>query len=216
MNDLSLRKEIIAAANAMSQSGLSPGKSGNVSARNSAGHILITPTGVLYADLEPEHIVALDRNGNVVSGSLLPSSEWHFHVAIYTARTDVNAIVHTHSLHATALACAHREIPAFHYMVAVAGGDSIRCAPYATFGTDELAHHALAALEGRHACLLANHGQIALGETPSRALAMAHEVETLAGQYAATLLVGEPYILDTDEMARVLEKFKTYGQQIKS
>jgi len=102
MNDLSLRKEIIAAANAMSQSGLSPGKSGNVSARNSAGHILITPTGVLYADLEPEHIVALDRNGNVVSGSLLPSSEWHFHVAIYTARTDVNAIVHTHSLHATA------------------------------------------------------------------------------------------------------------------
>ncbi len=216
MNDLSLRKEIIAAANAMSQSGLSPGKSGNVSARNSAGHILITPTGVLYADLEPEHIVALDRNGNVVSGSLLPSSEWHFHVAIYTARTDVNAIVHTHSLHATALACAHREIPAFHYMVAVAGGDSIRCAPYATFGTDELAHHALAALEGRHACLLANHGQIALGETPSRALAMAHEVETLAGQYAATLLVGEPYILDTDEMARVLEKFKTYGQQVKS
>ncbi|CAN0130019.1 unnamed protein product, partial [Phaeothamnion confervicola] len=139
-----------------------------------------------------------------------------FHVAIYTARTDVNAIVHTHSLHATALACAHREIPAFHYMVAVAGGDSIRCAPYATFGTDELAHHALAALEGRHACLLANHGQIALGETPSRALAMAHEVETLAGQYAATLLVGEPYILDTDEMARVLEKFKTYGQQVKS
>jgi len=216
MGDLILRKEIIAAANAMSQSGLSPGKSGNVSARTDAGRILITPTGVPYADLKPGDIVALDNRGKVLSGSLLPSSEWHFHVAIYTARPDVNAIVHTHSLHATALACAHREIPAFHYMVAVAGGDSIRCAPYATFGTDGLAHHALAALEGRHACLLANHGQIALGETPSRALAMAHEVETLAGQYAATLLVGEPYILDTDEMVRVLEKFKTYGQQAKS
>ena len=216
MSDTGLRKEIIAAANAMSQSGLSPGKSGNVSARTDAGRILITPTGVPYADLKPGDIVALDNRGKVLSGSLLPSSEWHFHVAIYTARTDVNAIVHTHSLHATALACAHREIPAFHYMVAVAGGDSIRCAPYATFGTDELAHHALAALEGRHACLLANHGQIALGATPARALALAHEVETLASQYVAALQIGQPAILDTDEMARVLEKFKTYGQQVKS
>ncbi|MFZ5930248.1 MAG: class II aldolase/adducin family protein [Pseudomonadota bacterium] len=215
MSDTGLRKEIIAAANAMNQSGLSPGKSGNVSARDRAGHILITPTGVPYADLKPGDIVALDNRGKVLSGSLLPSSEWHFHVAIYTARTDVNAIVHTHSLHATALACAHREIPAFHYMVAVAGGDNIRCAPYATFGTDELAHHALAALEGRNACLLANHGQIALGETPAKALAMAHEVETLASQYVAALQIGQPTILDTDEMARVLEKFKTYGQQVK-
>ena len=216
MSDTGLRKEIIAAANAMSQSGLSPGKSGNVSARNSAGHVLITPTGVPYADLKPGDIVTLDNRGKVLAGSLLPSSEWHFHVTIYTARTDVSAIVHTHSLHATALACAHREIPAFHYMVAVAGGDSIRCAPYATFGTDELAHHALAALEGRHACLLANHGQIALGATPARALALAHEVETLASQYVAALQIGQPTILDTDEMARVLEKFKTYGQQVKS
>jgi len=216
MSDTGLRKEIIAAANAMNQSGLSPGKSGNVSARNSAGHVLITPTGVPYADLKPGDIVMLDDRGKVLAGSLLPSSEWHFHVAIYTARTDVSAIVHTHSLHATALACAHREIPAFHYMVAVAGGDSIRCAPYATFGTDELAHHALAALEGRHACLLANHGQIALGATPARALALAHEVETLASQYVAALQIGQPAILDTDEMARVLEKFKTYGQQVKS
>jgi len=215
MSDTGLRKEIIAAANAMSQSGLSPGKSGNVSARDRAGHILITPTGVPYADLKPGDIVALDNRGKVLSGLLLPSSEWHFHVAIYTACTDVNAIVHTHSLHATALACAHREIPAFHYMVAVAGGDNIRCAPYATFGTDELAHHALTALKGRHACLLANHGQIALGETPAKALAMAHEVETLASQYVAALQIGPPTILDTDEMARVLEKFKTYGQQVK-
>ncbi len=216
MSDTGLRKEIIAAANAMSQSGLSPGKSGNVSARNSAGHVLITPTGVPYADLKPGDIVALDNRGKVLAGSLLPSSEWHFHVAIYTARTDVSAIVHTHSLHATALACAHREIPAFHYMVAVAGGDNIRCAPYATFGTEALAEYALKALKGRHACLLANHGQIALGVTPAKALALAHEVETLASQYVAALQIGAPVILDTDEMARVLEKFKTYGQQVKS
>lgn len=216
MSDLALRKEIIAAANAMSQSGLSPGKSGNVSARHEDGRILITPTGVAYVDLKPPHIVALDTGGNIVAGLLLPSSEWHFHVAIYNARTDVNAIVHTHSLHATALACAHREIPAFHYMVAVAGGDNIRCAPYATFGTHELAHYALAALEGRRACLLANHGQIAMGETPAKALAMAHEVETLAAQYVTALHIGQPNILDTDEMIRVLEKFKTYGQQVKS
>lgn len=216
MSDLVLRREIIAAANAMSQSGLSPGKSGNVSARDDAGRVLITPTGVPYADLQPPHIVAIDVNGAVLSGSLLPSSEWHFHVAIYTARPEVGAIVHTHSLHATALACAHREIPAFHYMVAVAGGDSIRCAPYATFGTDALAEFAVAALAGRQACLLANHGQIALGATPAKALAMAHEVETLAGQYVAALQVGPPVLLDAEEMRRVLEKFKTYGQQVKS
>ena len=215
MNDAPLRREIIAAANAMSQSGLSPGKSGNVSARNSAGHILITPTGVAYADLKPGDILALDEHGAVLSGALLPSSEWHFHVAIYNARHDVNAVVHTHSLHATALACAHREIPAFHYMVAVAGGENIRCAPYATFGTDALAQFALAALAGRYACLLANHGQIALGETPAKALAMAQEVETLAAQYVAALQIGQPIILDTDEMVRVLEKFRTYGQQVK-
>jgi len=215
MNDTDLRKEIIAAANVMSHSGLSPGKSGNVSARNSAGQVLITPTGIPYADLKPADIVALDLQGRVLSGSLLPSSEWHFHVAVYSARKDVNAIVHTHSLHATALACASREIPAFHYMVAVAGGENIRCAPYATFGTQELAQHAVTALEGRHACLLANHGQIALGATPAKALSMAQEVESLAAQYVAALQIGPPDILDTDEMARVLEKFRTYGQQKK-
>ena len=215
MSDTDLRKEIIAAANAMSLSGLSPGKSGNVSARNSAGHVLITPTGIPYADLKPAHIVALDNQGRVLAGSLLPSSEWHFHVAIYFARNEVGAIVHTHSLHATALACVHREIPAFHYMVAVAGGENIRCAPYATFGTQELAQNALAALEGRHACLLANHGQIALGATPAKALTMAQEIETLAAQYVAALQIGPPNLLGTDEMTRVLEKFKTYSQQVK-
>lgn len=212
MNEKSLREEIIAAANAMSTSGLSPGKSGNVSARDEAGRILITPTGVPYAELKPSDIVALDDRGNAPPGALAPSSEWHFHVAIYAARPDIGAIVHAHSLHATALACAHREIPAFHYMVAAAGGSSIRCAPYATFGTQRLAEFAVAALEGRLACLLANHGQIAAGETPAKALAMAHEVETLASQYVTALMIGPPVLLDADEMQRVLMKFKTYGQ----
>lgn len=216
MNEYAARQQIIAASNAMSLSGLSPGKSGNVSARDDAGHILITPTGVPYADLEPPHIVALDTDGRVIAGSLLPSSEWHFHVAIYNARPEVGAIVHTHSLNATALACLNREIPAFHYMVAVAGGDNIRCAPYGTFGTAVLAHAALRALEGRQACLLANHGQIALGATPAKALSMAHEIETLASQYVAALQIGQPVILDADEMRTVLEKFITYGQQVKS
>lgn len=213
MKDLALRRDIIAAANAMSDSGLSPGKSGNVSARNAEGNILITPTGVAYAALKPRDIVALDGQGNVLEGTLLPSSEWHFHVAVYRAQPEAGAIVHAHSLHATALACARREIPAFHYMVAVAGGDSIRCAPYATFGTQELAAHAVEALAGRKACLLANHGQIALGDTPAKALAMAEEVESLAAQYVAALQIGHPVLLDAAEMRRVLEKFRTYGQQ---
>ncbi len=213
MSELALRKEIIAVANAMSQSGLSPGKSGNVSARYDGERILITPTGVAYAALKPKDIVALNNKGKVIAGALLPSSEWHFHVAIYTARPEISAVVHTHSLYATALACAHKEIPAFHYMVAVAGGDRIACAPYATFGTDALAEHAMKALSGRRACLLANHGQIALGETPAKALAMAQEVEVLASQYTAALQIGAPVLLDGQEMARILKKFKTYGQK---
>jgi L-fuculose-phosphate aldolase len=212
MSDLSLREEIIATANAMNATGLSPGKSGNVSARNAAGNVLITPTGVAYAALKPGDIVTLDGQGNVLAGGLQPSSEWHFHVAVYNARPEIGAIVHAHSLYATALACARREIPAFHYMVAAAGGDSIRCAPYATFGTRELAAFAVEALAGRMACLLANHGQIALGASPSKALAMAEEVESLAAQYVAALQIGQPVLLDAGEMRKVLEKFKTYGQ----
>lgn len=211
MNDEALRRQIIEAANIMSSSGLSPGKSGNVSARHGA-QILITPTGVPYADLTPADIVALDGQGRAAAGSLLPSSEWHFHLAIYRARPEIGAVAHSHSLHATALACANREIPAFHYMVAVAGGDSIRCAPYATFGTDALAEYAVMALDGRMGCLLANHGQIALGDTPMKALAMAQEIETLAAQYCTALQIGAPVLLEADEMQRVLMKFKSYGQ----
>jgi L-fuculose-phosphate aldolase len=212
MNEEALRRQIIKAANIMSSSGLSPGKSGNVSARGVNGRVLITPTAVPYADLTPADIVALDGQGRAAAGSLLPSSEWHFHLAIYRARPEIGAVVHSHSLHATALACANREIPAFHYMVAVAGGDSIRCAPYATFGTDALAEHAVMALDGRMGCLLANHGQIALGDTPMKALAMAREIETLAAQYCTALQIGAPVLLEADEMQRVLMKFKSYGQ----
>lgn len=197
----------------MSESGLSPGKSGNLSIRMREG-MLITPTGVSYATMTARDLVALAFDGTRRPGALLPSSEWPFHAAIYQAKPEAQAIVHTHSLHATALACLGRGIPAFHYMVAVAGAEDIRCAPYATFGSTELAAHAVAALDGkRRACLLANHGQVAIGRTIEAALALAQEVETLAAQYGAALALGAPALLEADEMARVLEKFATYGQQ---
>jgi L-fuculose-phosphate aldolase len=146
-------------------------------------------------------------------GHRRPSSEWRFHRDIFTSRADVRAIVHTHSRSATALACSGRGIPAFHYMVAVAGGADIRCAPYHTFGTQALSDAAVAALDGRLACLLANHGMIAVGADLPGALALAGEVENLAAQYCAALAVGEVRILDEGEMLRVLEKFRTYGRQ---
>lgn len=207
-----LREQIIATARALNSSGLSVGNSGNVSARSERG-ALVTPTGVAYANLEVADIVELSLDGTVLSGVLKPSSEWHLHCDIYRARQEVNAIVHAHSLHATALACTHREIPAFHYMVAVAGGDNIRCAEYATFGTAQLASHALVALAQRNACLLAHHGSIALGNTPAGAYALAQEVENLAAQYCEVLKIGGANILAADEMEKVIAKFSGYGQQ---
>ena len=205
------RKDVVATALAMSRSGLSPGRSGNVSCRFKDG-ILITPTGKHYEETEPEDIVFVADDGSVPGKQLRPSSEWHFHLAAYQARPDRHALVHTHSLHATVLACAHKSIPAFHYMVAVAGGKDIPCVPYATFGTDELARYVAAALHERDACLLANHGQIALGETLDEALELAFEVEVLAEQYYKVLTLGAAHILDDAEMALILDKFKTYGQ----
>lgn len=206
------RQEVIDTALAMSHSHLSQGKSGNVSQRF-GGKILITPSGMAYSDLLPDDIVALSLQGEILSGVRLPSSEWHFHCAIYQARADVRGVVHTHSPYATALACLDRPIPAFHYMVAVAGGDDIPCVPYATFGTDELAAHVVAGLVNRSACLLSHHGQIATGESLAKAYDLAHEVETLAQQYHLACQVGTPALLDAHEMASVLEKFKTYGKQ---
>lgn len=208
----SLRRAIVDACRRVAASGLSPGKSGNVSARIDGG-MIITPTGVAYEKLRPQDMVAMRFDGDAATG-LLPSSEWPFHAAIYRARGDAQAIVHTHSPHATSLACLGKGIPAFHYMVAVAGGDRIECAPYATFGTNELARNAVAALgKERRACLLSNHGQIAFGASVEAALLLAEEVETLAAQYWRALQIGKPHILPADEMKRVLKKFSTYGQQ---
>jgi L-ribulose-5-phosphate 4-epimerase len=207
------RRAVIETALAMSRSGLSPGRSGNVSCRWKRG-MLITPTGMAYEDIRPRDVVFVDGKGEVPDKKARkPSSEWRFHLAAYRARPDMNAVVHTHSLNATALACARKPIPAFHYMVAIAGGSDIPLVPYDTFGTKELAHHVAKGLFHRNACLMANHGQIAIGATLPAALELAHEVETLAEQYCRVLALGEPHLLPDDEMARVLKRFKSYGQR---
>ena len=205
------RQELIDTALAMSASGLSPGRSGNVSQRAEGG-MLITPSGMRYEDILPDDVVLVADDGSVPEGSRVPSSEWRFHLAAYHARPDIGAVVHTHSLHATALACLHKPIPAFHYMVAVGGGDDIPCIPYATFGTAALSRHVAKGLKTRNACLMANHGQIAVGRDLASALELAREVETLASQYVQVLALGKPKLLDAAEMKRVLKQFKTYGQ----
>ena len=207
-----LRLELIHVARKLNSTGLSAGTSGTVSIRI-GNEMLITPTGAVYDALRPQDVVKMSLDGSVAPGQLKPSSEWHFHAALYRQYSDVSAIVHCHSVSATALACCGRSIPAFHYMVAVAGGHDIRCAPYATFGTDELAQNAVDAITDRRACLLANHGQIAVGETASQALALAVEVETLSQHYIQALQIGNVQLLHKDEMEHVLKKFETYGQQ---
>ena len=207
-----LRQAVVATAQAMSQRGLSPGRSGNVSTRSQAG-MLITPSGMPYDAITPADIVYVDGEGEAAVGSHKPSSEWRFHLAAYAARPDIGAIVHTHSLHATVLACAHKPIPAFHYMVAVAGGADIPCVPYATFGSEALTGHVVEGLRHRNACLMANHGAIAVAGSLAAALELAADVEVLSEQYFKVLLLGQPKLLDTDEMARVLAKFRSYGQQ---
>jgi L-fuculose-phosphate aldolase len=210
MTELQLRRQIIATALRMNALGINRGKSGNVSARWKSG-FLVTPSGLAYEKTKPADIVFVDAAGKA-SGKREPSSEWRFHHDIYRTRKACLAVVHAHSSFATALACLRREIPAFHYMIAVAGGNSIRCAPYATFGTQALSDHALAALEGRNACLLANHGMIALGADLDGALALAVEVESLCEQYWRALQIGNPALLPDEEMAVVIDKFRTYGK----
>lgn len=207
-----LREEIVAVAKAIDLAGFCPSKSGNVSARFGDG-LLITPSGLPYANTTPADLIHLSLDGTVLNGSRKPSSEWPFHVAIYQARPDAQAIVHTHSPRATALSSTRRGIPAFHYMIALCGGADVRCAEYATFGTPELAENAVKALEGRKAVLLANHGVIALGGSLAGAQQIVAEVENLAGQYLDILAAGlEPVILDEAEMARVSAKFAGYGK----
>ena len=206
------RSAVIETALQMSRMGLSPGRAGNVSLRWSTG-MLITPSGMAYDVIGLKDIVFVDHDGATPKATRKPSSEWQFHLSAYAARPDRHAMVHTHSMHATVLACAHRPIPAFHYMVAAAGGSDIPCVPYATFGTAELSAHVASGLKHRDACLLANHGQIAIGETLAAALELAQAVEVLAEQYYKVLTLGQPHILDAHEMTIVLEKFKNYGQK---
>ena len=206
-----LREETLLAARGLRARGLTAGRSGNVSARLDGG-FLVTPSGVPYETMTAGDLVRLDADGHAAAGALVPSSEWQLHREIYRARPDVQAIVHAHPKCSTALACARREIPAFHYMVAIAGGRSIRCAPYATFGSIELARNAVEALRDRRACLLANHGSVAVHGSPLAALELIEEVEWLAGQYLAALAAGPLTILWDAEMDKVIEKFRTYGQ----
>ena len=217
MRELGLRADVIRTAQDMSARGLTPVRSGNVSVRSEENEtaFLITPTGVPYDDLAPSDIVCLDLDGNAEPDQLVPSSEWHMHAAIYRDRPEAKAIVHTHSLFATTLACTQRGIPPFHYMIAILGGDNIRCAEYATFGTPELALEVVKAIKDRKACLIANHGQIVFGNSAGNALNLAEETETLAKQYWHVLQIGGPQLLDSERMADVHKQFEGYGQQAK-
>lgn len=211
MTELQLRKQIIATALQMNALGINRGKSGNVSTRWKEG-FLVTPSGLPYEETRPADIVFIDSKGRP-KGARAPSTEWRFHFDIYRQKVEAHAVVHAHSSFATTLACLGMGVPAFHYMVAVAGGNDIRCAPYATFGTQALSDHAVKALEGRKACLLANHGMIVTGGSLRDALALAVEVEALCEQYWRALQVGKPNLLADEEMAVVMEKFKTYNSQ---
>lgn len=204
-----LRAEVIKTARSLTDLGLNKGTAGNVSVRCEGG-FLVTPSGMPAAALAPQDIVWIGFDGRV-EGSRAPSSEWRFHHDLLISRPDLGAVIHTHAPFCTTLAVMGRGIPAFHYMIAVAGGVDIRCAPYATFGTPELSLAAVEAMRDRKACLLGQHGMIAAGETLTKALKLTVEVEELAQIYWQALQIGDPPVLPDTEMQRVLEKFKTYG-----
>ena len=209
-DEAALRTALVAAMAQLDTRGLNRGSTGNLSHRLGAG-MLITPTGMGAAELQPDDLVWLGFDGRL-RGRWQPSSEWHFHQAIYRHRGDVQAVVHTHSEHATALACLRREIPPFHYMVAVAGSDRVPCAPYHLFGTEALSHAVVQTLGGAKACLLANHGLVAAAPSLTEAVRIAIEVESLGKTYLAALAVGEPVLLGAQEMAEVAERFRHYGK----
>jgi len=203
-------QQLLDTARQMAQAGLNKGTSGNASIRLDDG-FLITPSGVPAEQLSIESMVYMDWTGQAEAGKK-PSSEWYFHRDILQARPEVNAVVHCHSMFATTIACLARDVPPFHYMIATAGSDDIRCAPYALFGTQALSDVAVSALQDRNACLLAHHGMIALGKRLPQALAMAVEVENLCEQYWRLLQLGEPALLTPDQMREVHAQFKGYGQ----
>ena len=207
--DREKRQSIIDACLSMNAAGINQGTSGNISLRHGDG-MLITPTSTPYEAMKPDQIVYMHLDGNH-DPAQRPSSEWRFHRDILKARPEVNAIVHAHPPYSTMLAIMGMEIPPVHYMVAVAGGDTIRCAPYATFGTQELSEHAVRALEGRLACLLAHHGMIAAGSSLDKAMWLAVEVETLARQYHGCLQIGTPPLLSKEEIEKVRLRMAGYG-----
>ncbi|MBP9183092.1 MAG: class II aldolase/adducin family protein [Fuscovulum sp.] len=209
-DELKIRADMVATCRAMEAKGLNQGTAGNLSVRHGAG-FLVTPSSMPYDIMQPEDIVEMGWDGSYVGRR--PSSEWRFHRDILKARPDVNVVLHCHSIYATSVACHHRTIPAFHYMVGVMGGNTLRCARYATYGTQGLSDAAIEALEGRKACLLGQHGQISLGRTLEAALWMAVEVETLARMYQQALVMGEPPVLSDDEMERVIAQMTrmSYG-----
>lgn len=211
-DDNGLREDMVAVCRRMNASGINQGTAGNVSVRNPKG-FLVTPTSLPYDMMRPNDLVQMYFDGSY-EGERRPSSEWRFHRDILASRQDIDCVLHCHSVYATTLAVHHKAIPSFHYMTGVAGGTTIRCARYATFGTQALSDAAIEALQDRLACLLGQHGQISLGRTPAAALALAIEVETLSRLYVQALTLGEPPILDDEEMARVIQQMKnmSYGQ----
>ena len=210
--DFQLRTEMVDICRRMNSSGINQGTAGNLSARIDGG-FLITPTSLPYERMGPEDIVEMDFDG-IYAGKHRPSSEWRFHRDILKKRTDIEVVLHCHSVYATTLAVHHKKIPSFHYMTGVAGGTDIRCSPYATFGTQQLSDNALEALDGRLACLLGQHGQISLGKNLEHALWLAIEVETLSRLYVQALTIGDPPILSDEEMGRVIQQMRqmSYGQ----
>ncbi len=204
-----LRKEIIVTCISMDNENINQGTSGNISARWEDG-FLITPSGLPYKTMLPEDIIFMDMDGGA-TGPHNPSSEWRFHLDILKSRSDITAVIHAHPIYCTAFSMVNQHIPAVHYMIAAVGGPTIRCAPYATFGTKELSANAVTALKNRMGCLLGNHGMIACGTSLAKAFWLACEIETLAHQYAVAMQLGEPQILSADEIVRVVEKFKSYG-----
>ena len=211
-DEADLRRRAVEVMQAMDTRGLNRGTSGNVSVRFGEG-LLVTPSGIPAMRLSPDQMVLVAADGSTAEGSLRPSSEWRMHQRLLERRPDARAVVHCHSRHATILACAGKPIPALHYMVAVAGGSSVPVAPYATFGSTELADAVVETLDGRFAALMANHGQVVVGRSLEAALAIAEEVEEQAAVYWGTLAVGGPNLLSDQQIGAVLEQFKGYGQK---
>jgi L-fuculose-phosphate aldolase len=210
VDETALREQLVATMRRLDALGMNRGSTGNLSHRLNSG-MLITPTGMGADDLRPSDLVWLGEDGTL-RGDWQPSSEWHFHRAIYAARPELQAVVHTHSVNATALACLERGLPAFHYMVAVAGGDSVRCTPYHTFGSEALSAAVAEAMTDRDACLMAHHGMVAAGSTLARAMKVCQEIEALCEVYLKALPISEPALLDDAQMLEVIEKFRSYGR----